>query len=191
MSVITAFSTFRSAVRRDHDGMREIRERYPTEGSSMETRGLAGDAVQKIGFQMLIAVRFMQFVKQARIPFGPQVVSRLIRHLYGAEIHWDAQIGAGVCFVHGTGLVLSHAAVVGPRCILFQGVTLGESIDPVTREVGAPTLEADVHVGPGAVLLGPITIGTGSKIMANAVVDRSIPARSVVRSPQIEIGARS
>jgi serine acetyltransferase len=180
-----------ATVKADHAGMREIREKYPTEGSSMQTRGLIGDAVQKIGFQMLIAVRVMRFAKQARIPFGPQLVSRLIRHLYGAEIHWDAQIAEGVCFIHGTGLVISHAATIGPRCILFQNVTLGESIDPVTREVGGPTLEADVHVGPGAVLIGPIVIGAGSKIMANAVIDRSIPPRSIVRSPAVEVVERN
>jgi serine O-acetyltransferase len=191
MSLLTSFRQLRRAVRADHTGMREIRERYPTEGSSMQTRGLVGDAVQKIGFQMLIAVRVMRFAKDAHIPFGPQIVSRLIRHLYGAEIHWDANIAEGVSLVHGSGLVISHAATVGPRCILFQGVTLGESIDPITREVGGPTLEADVHVGPGAVLLGPITIGAGTKIMANAVVDRSIPARSIVRSPGIEVGQRA
>lgn len=190
MSLRASFAELRRTIRADHAGMREIRERYPTEGSSMQTSGLLGDAVQKIGFQMLIAVRVMRFFRNAHVPFGAQIVSRLIRHLYGAEIHWDAEIAEGVSLVHGSGLVISHAATVGPRCILFQGVTLGESIDPVTREVGGPTLEADVHVGPGAVLLGPITIGAGTKIMANAVVDRSIPGRSIVRSPGIEVGQR-
>ncbi len=186
-----SFADLRRAIRLDHAGMREIRERYPSDGSSMNERSVVGDAVQKIGFQMLIAVRIMRFAKQARVPFGAQLMSRFIRHAYGAEIHWDAEFGEGVAFVHGVGLVVSHASVVGARCILFQGVTLGESIDPITREVGSPTLEADVHVGPGAVLLGPITIGAGSKIMANTVVDRSIPARSVVRSAEIELGQRT
>ena len=72
----------------------------------------------------------------------------------------------------------------------FQGVTLGESIDPVTREIGAPRLEQDVHVGPGAVLLGPIVVGSRSKLMANVVLDRSVPADSIVRSPVPDVSGR-
>ena len=51
-------------------------------------------------------------------------------------------------------------------------------------------MEANVHIGPGAVLLGPIIIGEGTKIMANAVVSESVPARSIVRSPKISVESR-
>lgn len=186
-----ALKTFTTAVRADHDAMKSTRERYPTEGSSMATGGLARDAVQKIGLQMLVAIRMMRLLRDSKVPFGGQIAARMIRHLYGAEIHWDAEIAPGVNIVHGNGLVISHAAVVGPGCVLFQNVTLGESIDPDTRTVGAPTLERDVHVMPGAVLLGPITVGAGSKIMANAVLDRSVPPRSIVRGPVAEVADRN
>jgi serine O-acetyltransferase len=93
--------------------------------------------------------------------------------------------------VHGVGLVLSHAARVGPGCVLFHGVTLGVSIHPDTRAVGAPLLEAGVHVGPGATLLGPITIGAGTKIMAGVVLMQSVPPQSVVQAPTPTIRTRS
>jgi serine acetyltransferase len=185
-----SFAALKTSIRADHDAMRDARDRYPTSGSSMKKRPMFGDAIQKIGFQMLIAVRCMAFVRSLSVPFAAQLVSRLIRHLYGAEIHWDASIADGVSFVHGNGLVISHGASVGRGCILFHNVTLGESIDPLTREVGAPTLEANVHIGPGAVLLGPIVIGEGTKIMANAVVTQSVPARSIVRSPTVAVESR-
>jgi serine acetyltransferase len=38
-------------------------------------------------------------------------------------------------------------------------------------------------VGPGATLLGPITIGAGTKIMAGVVLIQSVPPQSVVQSP--------
>ncbi len=186
-----AFAAFRSAVRADHAAMRSSRERYPTEGTSMKSHGLVGDAVHNVGFQMLIAVRFMHLVRDRHVPMAPQVISRLIRHLYGAEIHWNAVLAEGITIVHGNGLVVSHGAVVGSGCILFQHVTLGESIDPLSRIVGAPTLDDNVHVGPGAVLLGPIHVGGRTKIMANCVVDRSVPAGSLVRGPECEVVARS
>jgi serine acetyltransferase len=187
----SALAEFREAVRADHAAMRSGREKYKTEGSSMKSAGMAGDVVQKIGFQMMVAYRVMRLVRALGIPLAPQLLSRLIRHLYGAEIHWDATVAPGVSIVHGTGVVLSHGSVVGAGSILFQGVTLGESIDPFSREVGAPTLEGNVHVGPGAVLLGPIVVGEGTKIMANVVLDQSVPAGSVVRSSSALIEARS
>jgi serine acetyltransferase len=185
-----AWAELVDSVRADHHAMRSGREKYKTEGSSMRSSGLLGDAIQKIGFQMMLAYRIMRFVRRLGIPLAPQLLSRLIRHLYGAEIHWDATVEPGVSIVHGSGLVLSHGSIVGSGSILFQGVTLGESIDPFSRVVGAPKLENDVHVGPGAVLLGPIVVGAKSKIMANVVLDRSVPPGSVVRSSNVVIESR-
>jgi serine acetyltransferase len=167
-----------AAVVADHEQIRRYSSKY--HASSVSRSELPKDLVQRVGLQMLAATRVMQALEKARVPLLPQVASRLIRHLYGAEIHWKAQIDPGVALVHGTGLVVSHAAKVGSGCILFQNVTLGESVDPKTREVGAPTLGKDVHVGPGATLIGPITVGDRTKIMAGAVLTRSVPPDSLV-----------
>ena len=63
-------------------------------------------------------------------------------------------------------------------------------MDPVTKIQGAPSLGANVHVGPGAVLLGPISVGEGSKILAGAVLTESVPPGSVVRPAPVEIVRR-
>jgi serine O-acetyltransferase len=146
--------------------------------------------VKKIGFQMMIATRVMRLCRDSGVPGAAQVASRLIRHLYAAEIHWNTEIEPGVSIVHGTGLVLSHRSKVGQGCILFHNVTLGEGVDPDTRESGAPTLEQDVHIGPGATLIGPITIGAGSKIMAGSVVTKSVPPHSIVKPAESVVAAR-
>lgn len=173
----------------DHAAWRKARAKYHDDAASWTD--LPKDAVTKIGFQMMLAYRVMRFLKDAGVPLGPEVASRLIRHLYGAEIHWNADLQPGVCVVHGNGLVLSHAAKVGRNCILFQNATLGESMDPETGEVGGPTLQDDVHVGPGAVLLGPITVGEGTKIMAGAVLARSVPPYSVVMPAEPRVAERA
>lgn len=178
---MTALDAFRQAVVADHRALAAAQERYHGEAPSQ--RRLVADIVQRVGFQLLVAVRVMRLVRDLRIPFGAQIVSRLIRHLYGAEIHWEAELEPGLAIVHGNGLVVSHGARVAAGCILFQGVTLGESIDPVSREVGAPTIGRNVHIGPNAVVLGPVTVGEGTKIMANVTLLGSVPADSVVRSP--------
>jgi serine O-acetyltransferase len=132
----------------------------------------------------------MRLAAEWRVPLVPMVLSRLIRHVYGAEIHWRAKIAPGVSIVHGVGLVLSHAAEVGPGCILFQNVTLGESIDAASGRIGAPRLGAGVHVGPGATLLGPIEVGPASKVAAGVVLMESVPPSTLVMPPKAVISTR-
>lgn len=177
---VSALTTFRLTVKADHAALGTLQERY--HGETPGSRRLVTDLVQRVGFQILVAVRIMRLVRDLHVPFGPQIVSRLIRHLYAAEVHWNAELAPGMALVHGNGLVISHGAAVGPGCIVFQGVTLGESIDPVTRQVGAPTIGRNVHIGPNSVLLGPISVGDGTKIMANVTLVESVPAGCVVRS---------
>ncbi len=181
--------TFLRSVRADYATVQRYRAKYPHEELSWAK--LPSQAVTRIGFQMMIAMRTMGLLRDAKLPLLPQVASRMIRHLYGAEIHWNTTLRDGINIVHGTGLVLSHRATVGEGCILFHNVTLGEGIDPETRETGAPTLGRDVHVGPGATLLGPIHVGDRTKIMAGAVLTRSVPADSLVMPAEAVISQRA
>lgn len=181
-------SKFITSVRADFASTQRYRQKYHAEAIPLSRLPLA--AVKKVGFQMLIATRAMRLLQDAHVPVLPMVASRLIRHLYAAEIHWNTEIADGVSVVHGTGLVLSHRAKVGPGCILFHNVTLGEGLHPDTKEAGAPTLGRDVHVGPGATLLGPIHVGDGSKIGAGAVVTRDVPAYSVVMPAEAVVSPR-
>ncbi len=172
----------------DHDALRRADAKY---GTIARRGSLLVDAVARIGFQMMIAYRVMRLCHGLRLTPLAMIASRLIRHLYGADIHWRAVLAPGVIVVHGAGLVVAPEARVGAGCVLFQHVTLGTSIHPETRDVGAPALEPDVHVGPGAALLGPITIGLGTKIAANATLMRSVPAGSLVESPAAVVRTRS
>lgn len=185
---LRALQAFAGAVAADYASVQRNRAKYHNE--SLSAWRLPIDLVRKVGFQTATMVRTMQLARDLRIPVAPQVLSRLLRHLYGAEIHWDARIAPGLSIVHGVGLVISHAATVGEGCILFHNVTLGEGLDKKTKQRGAPTLEARVHVGPGATLLGPITVGAGSKIGAGAVLDHSVPPGSLVMPAASTVRAR-
>jgi len=170
------------AVREDHGMMHRYDVRY-----AADLRGraatVASDVVTRVGFQMLVAYRMMRFCVEAEIPVAPRVGSRLIRHLYGSDLHWDARLEPGIVIVHGMGLSISHAACVQRGTILFQNVTLGMGTDPQTRKSGAPTLERDVHIGPGTTIIGPVTVGTGTKVTANCLVRASVPAHCIVEAP--------
>ena len=110
---------------------------------------------------------------------GPgRFVSHIGRFLTGIEIHPGAQIGQRFFIDHGMGVVIGETAVVGDDVMLYHGVTLGGR----TRASGKrhPTLGDGVAVGAGAKILGPVTIGAGSVVGANAVVTRDAPADSVL-----------
>ena len=138
----------------------------------------------------MIAYRVMRFFRAAGLGLGAQFMSRVIRHAYASDIHWEADFEPGITIVHGFGLAISYAARVRHGCILFQNITLGHGPDAQTRQTGAPLLERNVHVGIGATLYGPITVGEGTKIMAGCVLSRSVPARSLVEAPVPQVGAR-
>ncbi len=175
---IRFLTQIRDLVLADFGQIRRYEAKYHQ--TEIPSSRLPQELVQKIGLQMMASVRLMQSLEVAHVPLLPQVVSRLIRHVYGAEIHWKAKLAPGISIVHGNGLVISHSATVGPGCILFHNVTLGVGTDPDTRAVGAPTLGEDVHVGPGATLIGPIQVGDRSKIMAGSVLTQSVPPDSLV-----------
>jgi serine O-acetyltransferase len=180
MASSQGWRTFVRSVRADHEMLTAYRRKY--HGDRASAKPLLLDAIVRIGFQMLIAIRFMGLLDGAHCTVLARIVSRFIRHAYGAEIHWKARFDDGIAIVHGHGLVVGHAVVVGGGCILFQGVTLGEGTSPDGR-VGSPQLGREVHVGPGAVLLGPISVGDRSKIMANVVLAESVASEVLVGAP--------
>ncbi len=165
-------------MRGDYDAMQVGRAKYL--GDKLSYAQFPARVVTQIGMQMMVAIRTMQLLRDAHVPLGPQVASRMIRYVYGAEIHWDAQIAPGTNIVHGNGLVIGSAVTVGEGCVLLHNVTLGAAYDPTTGKNVGPTLGKNVHVGPGATLIGKISVGDGTKIMAGAVLDRSVPAGSLV-----------
>ena len=122
---------------------------------------------------------------QMKLFFLARLVSEVSRWMTGIEIHPGAQLGARLVIDHGFGVVIGETAVIGDDCIIFHGVTLGGmKFDPVKRH---PTVGNKVLIGTGAKVLGPIKIGDGVKIGANAVVTKDVPAGATVVAPMSEI----
>lgn len=114
--------------------------------------------------------------------FLARLISQLARFFTGIEIHPGAKIGKGLFIDHGMGVVIGETAEIGDNVTLYHGVTLGGT----GKDTGKrhPTVEDDVLIGTGAKVLGPITIGKGAKIGANAVVVKNVPAKATaVGSP--------
>jgi serine O-acetyltransferase len=114
----------------------------------------------------------------ARRPLLGYAVKQANHILTGADLAWQASVGPGLALYHPTGVVLGPDVVLGARCVLQQGVTLGALRERGVMADGrmdSPVLGDDVMVGAGARVLGPITIGNDSVVGANAVVLRDVP----------------
>ncbi len=98
------------------------------------------------------------------------------RSITGVEIHPGATIGRRFFIDHGMGVVVGETAEVGDDVMLYHGVTLGgRSMQRIKRH---PTVEDGVTIGAGARVLGPVVIGQGAQIGANAVVVKDVPRRA-------------
>ena len=112
------------------------------------------------------------------MPVAPRLLAYVARSLTGIEIHPAAKIADGLFIDHGMGVVIGETAEVGENVTMYQGVTLGGTGFATGKR--HPTVECNVTIGSGAKLLGPITIGHGAKIGANAVVIHDVPPNSTV-----------
>jgi serine O-acetyltransferase len=130
------------------------------------------------GVQALLAHRVAHALHQAGVPLVPRTIAAVSRSFSGIEIHPAAEIGSGFFVDHGMGVVIGETAQVGDRVTLYQGVTLGGTGFATGKR--HPTVQDNVTIGSGAKLLGPITIGHGSKIGANTVVIHDVPPNSTV-----------
>jgi serine O-acetyltransferase len=99
-----------------------------------------------------------------------------IRNVYGIEIPQSAVIGRRLWLPHAVGVVISAQAQIGDDCMIRQNVTIGRFGLGRKREAPVPKLGNNVMVGPGAVIVGGVTVGDGARIGPNAVVMTDVPA---------------
>jgi serine O-acetyltransferase len=130
------------------------------------------------GVHALLAHRIAHALYKARFPLVPRVIAAVARSITGIEIHPAAKIGDGFFIDHGMGVVIGETAEIGDNVTLYQGVTLGGTGFATGKR--HPTVQDNVTIGSGAKLLGPITVGHGSKIGANSVVVNDVPPNSTV-----------
>jgi serine O-acetyltransferase len=130
------------------------------------------------GVHAVVSHRAAHALWNAGVPLAPRVMAMVTRATTGIEIHPAACVGDGFFIDHGAGVVIGETAEIGDDVTLYQGVTLGGTGFATGKR--HPTVEDNVTIGSGAKLLGPITVGHGAKIGANAVVIHDVPANTTV-----------
>jgi serine O-acetyltransferase len=113
-----------------------------------------------------------------------RLLHRTACHSAGIDLPWQTRVGGGLALTHGWGLVVNENAVIGRNVTMLHGATLGQrdrlGADGSRVPGGSPTIEDEVWIGPHAIIVGPITVGRGSRIAGGACVFEDVPPHSIV-----------
>ena len=156
---------------------RTIRERDPARPSWFEALTCYA------GLHAVMLHRLAYRLYRLGLKAPARVVSHVGRFVTGVEIHPGAQIGRRLFIDHGMGVVIGETAEIGDDVLIYHGVTLGGLSLANRAGPGGkrhPTIGDGVAIGAGAQVLGPIRIGAGARIGANAVVAMEVPAGETV-----------
>jgi serine acetyltransferase len=109
------------------------------------------------------------------VPVLPRLAHRLAMALAQVAIGDPVVIHPGVYIVHGQ-VVIDGLVEIHPDVTIFPFVTIGLR----AGDVRGATVERGVSIGTGAKLIGPVRVGSGARIGANAVVVHDVPAGATV-----------
>ena len=114
-----------------------------------------------------------------------RIISQTIRFFTGIEIHPGAKIGKNLFIDHGMGVVIGETSEIGDNVTIYHAVTLGGSSPSIDserqrHEKRHPTIGNDVVIGSGAQIIGPVNVGNGARIAANAVVVKDVPENATM-----------
>ncbi len=130
------------------------------------------------GYHSILFYRFANLAWRRNFYLMGRLISNLGRFVTGVEIHPGAEIGQRFFIDHGMGVVVGETSKVGDDVTLYQGVTLGgTSLEKGKRH---PTIGDGVIIGSGAQVLGPLNVGNGARIGANAVVLQDVPPGAIM-----------
>ena len=157
-----------------NDFIKSIKERDPAAKSTLSIV-LTYPGVKAIFFHQVA-----NFFQIAGFDLIARIISQTSRFFTGIEIHPGAKIGKNLFIDHGMGVVIGETSEIGNNVTIYHAVTLGgisPSIDSERQrhEKRHPTIGNDVVIGSGAQIIGPIKVGNGSRIAANAVVVNDVP----------------
>ena len=126
------------------------------------------------GSASMVIYRLMQEAHRRELGAAEMVLNKLNGVVGGCVIGRGADFGPGLVMVHSQGIVINGAVKTGANLTIEHQVTIG------AEKRQSPTIGNDVFIGAGAKIIGPVTIGDGARIGANAVVVHDVPPHTTV-----------
>jgi len=162
-----------------NDFIGSIKERDPAAKSTLSV------VLTYPGVKAVVFHRIANFFHLAGFYLIARIVSQTIRFFTGIEIHPGAKIGKNLFIDHGMGVVIGETSEIGNNVTIYHAVTLGGSSPSIDserqrHEKRHPTVGDDVVIGSGAQIIGPVKVGNGSRIAANAVVVKDVPENTTM-----------
>jgi len=117
------------------------------------------------------------------------VIGRLAGVLLGSRL--ECRLRSPLLMPVPSGIVIERGVQLGSRVTIMHQVTIGRKDPVVPREHGGnlAVIEDNVFIGAGAKVLGPVRIGRGATVGANAVVTRDVPSHCTVVGANRILGA--
>ena len=143
-------------------------------------------ALSQDGYKVLLMSRVRESARRWHIPGVNHALRLATTVLYSIEIGNDIELGEGINFTHTLGTVIGGTSKVGARVKFMGNNTIGTA-----KDNGCPVIEDDVVIGCGARVLGPIRIGRGAFIGANAVVLTDVPPGAIATGIPAKVHERS
>jgi serine O-acetyltransferase len=140
-------------------------------------RASAGSLVRVLltdGTAAMVWYRLMQWAGRWRLVPLELLFNRVNTFFCNCIIGRGADFGPGFVLIHATGVVINGGVRGGAKVRLEHQVTIG------AERRQNPVLGDDVFVGAGAKVIGPVMVGTGARVGANAVVVKDVPPHATV-----------
>jgi len=113
--------------------------------------------------------------KVLRIPVSPLL--NMVYAYSNCEIHYQADIGPGICILHtAPGVVISARSKIGNNLTLVGGNIIGIRED----KAGPLQIGDSCYLGANAVILGPVTLGSFTRIGACSLVLHDSPGNTTL-----------
>jgi len=118
-----------------------------------------------------------------------------VRIVTSVEIHPGAVLGRRVFIDHGAAVVIGETAVIGDDVTIYHQVTLGavgwwRDNHRAQGERRHPAVGNQVVLGANVTVLGPVTVGDGAVIGAQALVTSDIPAGAWALAPAANVSVK-
>ena len=137
------------------------------------------------GVKYMFHLRLCRYLKTRRprwLFWPPYLIAlRILTHYkykFGCLIPHTTSIGRGLYLGHVRDIIINEQVVIGENCNISQGVTIGQANRGPRR--GIPVIGRNVYIGPGAKIVGAVSVGDDVAIGANCVVTDDVPDHAVV-----------
>ncbi len=138
-------------------------------------------AMADAGFRAVVLYRLGYWFYKKGHCFLAGLSQRIMHHTCHCWISCAAEIGPGFLIAHVGGLVIGAGTRIGANCDVRHNVTLGGNYHKTDAEGRtSPWLGDCVSIGTGAVIIGPVRVGSNAIIGANSVVTQDVPENMIV-----------